>query len=131
MEAETRAPARQETLLAALSCYYPDENGRPERPQCQTVAVVAYGGVVLCAMCTSMRSAGRQVARKVPGAELGELIEAARELGLAEERVNQALQGARLAGASWGQIGDALGITRQAAQQRFAAVDRSEDRRVT
>ncbi len=72
-------------------------------------------------MCDAMRSAvGRtNSARKLPGAELNELVHAARALALAERRVNEAAQSARMAGA-WGQVGDALGTSRQAAQQRFA-----------
>jgi hypothetical protein len=68
-----------------------------------------------------MRSAvGRtEVAHKLAGAELGELMEAATELFHAEERVAQAVESARGAGASWTEVGDAIGISRQAAQQRF------------
>lgn len=68
-----------------------------------------------------MRSAvGRTgTAHQLPGAELAELMAAATELSGAEERVVRALRNARRAGASWAQVGDALGISRQAAQQRF------------
>lgn len=128
MEPETHAATRQQTLLAGLRCHYADGTGNVDRPHCQHVAVVAYGTVVLCAICKAMKSAGRQVPRKLPGAELAELIKGARELASAEERVNQALRAARLAGASWGQIGDALGVSRQAAQQRVAGLDRNKDR---
>lgn len=116
------APSRQDILTDGLRCYYAD--GHLDRPHCQRVAVVAYGPIVLCVMCDAMRSAvGRtDAARKVPGAELGDLIEAADELKRADKGVNEALQRARRAGASRGQIGDALGITRQAAQQRFGRV---------
>jgi|HubBroStandDraft_1064217.scaffolds.fasta_scaffold283808_2 hypothetical protein len=70
-----------------------------------------------------MRSAvGRtEIARKLPGAELAELVAAAKELICAEEHVGEALQRARDAGASWAQLGDALGITRQAAEQRHGS----------
>jgi phage-related protein len=85
------------------------------------VGVVAYANIVLCPTCDKMRSAvGRtQVARKLPGAELAELIAAASELSRAEDRLARALASARGAGASWAQVGDALDISRQAAQQRF------------
>jgi len=117
-------PARQETLLAELRCYYAEDPRRLERPDCRGVAVVAYGNIALCSMCDVMRSAvGRtNSARKLPGAELNELIDAARALALAERRVNETVQSARMAEASWGQVGDALGTSRQAAQQRFAGV---------
>lgn len=119
--AAATAGSRQDALLAGLNCFYATGRGTVERPHCQRVAVVAYGGIVLCAMCDAMRSAvGRtNVARKLPGAELSALVEDARALALAEERVATAARRARAAGASWGQIGDALGISRQAAQQRF------------
>jgi len=63
-------PARQETLLAELRCYYAEGSRRPERPHCQGAAVVAYGNIALCSMCDAMRSAvGRtNSARKLPGA---------------------------------------------------------------
>jgi hypothetical protein len=85
------------------------------------VGTVAYGNIVLCSSCDKMRSAvGRtQVARRLPSAELAELIAAAAGLAGAQERLGRALAGARSAGASWAQVGDALGISRQAAQQRY------------
>ncbi len=114
--------SRREILAAGLACYYADGNrDSVERPHCTKVAVVAYGPTVLCAMCGAMASAvGRtNVARKVPGAELSELVEAAVALERAEERLADAVLSARVAGASWGQVGDAMSITRQAAQHRF------------
>lgn len=63
------------------------------------------------------------------GAELSALVEDARALALAEERVDKAARPTRAAGASCEQLGDAMGITRQAAQQRFGAADSTEDRR--
>jgi hypothetical protein len=87
------------------------------------VGVVAYGPVVLCPSCDKMRSAvGRtEVGRKLPASELGQVIEAALELSRAEERLGLAVRVARGAGASWSQVGDALGVTRQAAQQRLGS----------
>ncbi len=127
----TETSSRQEALLAGLNCYYSTASrGTVERPHCQRIAVVAFGGIVLCAMCDAMRSAvGRtNVPRKVPGAELSALVEDARALALAERRLDKAARRARAAGASWGQLGDAIGITRQAAQQRFGG-DPTEGRR--
>jgi hypothetical protein len=85
------------------------------------VGTVAYGNIVLCSSCDKMRSAvGRtQVASGLPSAELAELMAAAAGLAGAQERLGRALAGARSAGASWAQVGDALGISRQAAQQRY------------
>jgi hypothetical protein len=129
MKTETTVRARQQALLDALVCHYADAARLGERPDCRKVAVVTYGSISLCAICKAMKSAGRQVPRKMPGAELAELIEGARELVRAELVVDDALRNARLAGASWSQLGDALGVTRQAAQQRLAAVERDRDRR--
>lgn len=88
---EAAVSSRQEALLAGLSCYYSTGRGTVERPHCQRVAVVTFGGIVLCAMCDAMRSAvGRTNApRKVPGAELSALVEAARALALVEEARRQ------------------------------------------
>ncbi len=117
------APAsRQQALTAGLDCYYADPARRNPRPHCERVAVVAYGTIVLCSACDKMRSAvGKGVApRALPGAELHQLIAAAQALAHAEHHLNDAVRLARRAGASWGQIGDALGVTRQAAQQRWS-----------
>lgn len=47
---------------------------------------------------------------------LGLMAASAREL---EQRLAGAVAGARAEGASWAQIGASLGITRQAAQQKY------------
>jgi hypothetical protein len=121
--AEDTVSPRQQELIAGLVCYYSRNIGNVARPHCQGVAIVTYGNIALCSMCDKMRSAvGRtNVPRKLPGAELTELVEAARALRLAEQRVERAARRARDAGASWSHLGDAIGITRQAAQQRFGA----------
>jgi hypothetical protein len=111
--------ARQDGLTQELVCYYSRNIGNVVRPHCEGAAVVAYGTIALCSMCDKMRSAERNVPRKLPAAELTELIEAARALRLAEQRVDRAARLARDAGASWSHLGDAVGISRQAAQQRF------------
>jgi hypothetical protein len=124
------AVTRREILLARLRCHYADGVGHVERPHCQQVAAVAYGTIVLCAMCDTMRSAGRNVPRKVPGAQLNELAVAAVALAKAEESLAKAAFDARAAGASWSQVGDAMSITRQAAQQRFGQQERLAKLRV-
>jgi len=108
-------------LTGALRCYYDDARHRQLRPHCQGVAVVAYGPTRLCATCDAMRSSVGKgtVGRPVPGAELGRLIDAARNAADADNKLDRAARAARHAGASWTQIGDALGLTRQAAQQRW------------
>ncbi len=114
---------RQQALTGALACYYHDARHRQLRPHCQGVAVVTYGPTRLCAACNAMRSAvGRSnIARPLPGAELTRLIDAARAVVEADHELTQAARAARSGGASWSQIGDAVGLTRQAAQHRWGS----------
>ncbi|CCG03091.1 hypothetical protein [Blastococcus saxobsidens] len=51
------------------------------------------------------------------------IIAANEDLAAAEHRLREAVADARAAGDSWVMIGAALGVTRQAAQQRFGARD--------
>jgi hypothetical protein len=122
MTATTGPTSRQDALAARLACYYAAAERRPARPHCQGVAAIAYGPIALCRSCDTMRSAvGRTHApTPLPGAELHQLIAAARALAHAEHHLTHTLRQARAAGASWTQIGDALGISRQAAQQRWS-----------
>ena len=125
---------RQQSLTARLRCWYAGPARRAERPRCRGMGVVAYGDIVLCSECDKMRSAlGRtQVGRSLPGAELAELIDAAAELSRAEQRLGRALRLARAPGASWSQVGDAIGVSRQAAQQRFGGfADNDQPSRAT
>ncbi len=48
-----------------------------------------------------------------------EIIAATENLSAAEDRLREVVADARAAGDSWTLIGAALGVTRQAAQQRF------------
>jgi hypothetical protein len=121
-----RAERRQDALAASLTCYYA-QGAHPARPHCDGIAAVAYGNIALCASCDQMRSAvGRTDApRPLPAAKLHRLIAAAQTLAQAENDVAQAVRQARQGGASWTHIGDALGVSRQAAQQRWSAQSRS------
>lgn len=47
------------------------------------------------------------------------IIAASKALADAEEELHQAVAAARAAGYSWAMVGASLGVTRQAAQQRF------------
>jgi hypothetical protein len=115
------AHPRQQALTGALRCFYDAPRHRKLRPDCEGVAVVAYGPTTLCASCDLRRSTvGKAtVPRAVPGFELGRLIDAAQVAADAYAELAQAAHAARQAGSSWTQIGDALGLTRQAAQQRW------------
>ena len=115
------ADPRQHPLTSALRCYYDEPRHRKLRPDCDGVAVIAYGPTTLCANCDLRRSTvGKGTTpRPVPGIELARLIAAAQTAAHAESELADAAHIARQAGASWTQIGDALGLTRQAAQQRW------------
>jgi hypothetical protein len=70
----------------------------------------------------------RAVAERAPGGEpldrLGAALAIGAELGdLAAAVLHGAVADARAAGRSWSQIGEALGVTKQAAQQRFTVRD--------
>jgi hypothetical protein len=68
-------------------------------------------------MCSAVAKA--TVGRPVPAVELAAGIDAAHAADQAERQLGLAALAARQAGATWAQIGDALGLTRQAAQQRW------------
>ena len=56
-------------------------------------------------------------------ADLREVAEAADAVAAAQARVNEAVIVARAHGHSWGRIGVALGMSRQAARQRFGVLE--------
>lgn len=110
------------TCQGTLTGYRCHHAGDAElRPNCEGFAVVAYGRVALCGECDLMRSAvGRYDAGRVfPGARLAHLAQAAEAVKRAEEALADAVRAASTAGASWSQIGDIVGTTRQAAHQRW------------
>src|SRR5687768_6453268 len=121
VNADRTAHPRQPALTGVSRCYYDDARHRQLRPHCEGVAVVADGPSRLCAACDAMRSSVGKgtVARTVPGAALARLIDAARAAAAADHQLADAARAARDGGASWTQIGDALGLTRQAAHQRW------------
>ncbi|HSP36456.1 MAG TPA: hypothetical protein VLR26_01750 [Frankiaceae bacterium] len=106
----------------ALRCYYAaDPAGRPD---CQLTPTLRYGATLLCSTCNTRRSSvGKgQSARPVHAPEL-EVLDwidtAAHDLHDAERTLHAAVRRARQRQHTWQSIGDRLGITRQAAQQRF------------
>lgn len=54
-----------------------------------------------------------------PAAELRDLAHAVDEIQAGEAKVRELVELARARGRSWGQIGIALGVSRQAARERF------------
>ena len=55
--------------------------------------------------------------------DISEIVQADAELRVAQLKLRRQVSRARQSGHSWAAIGLALRITRQAAQQRFGAVD--------
>jgi hypothetical protein len=55
------------------------------------------------------------------GAGFRAILAASEGVGAAEQKLREAVLAARLAGDSWTIIGAALGVSRQAAQQRFGS----------
>ena len=109
--------------LTVVSCYYAQERLRRDHPHCQGVPIVAYGSIILCAECDKRRSTvGKGITpRPIPAAHLARLGQAADGSQHADTVLADAALSARAAGASWTQIGRAVGITRQAAQQRWGS----------
>ena len=97
------AHPRQQALTGALRCYHDAARHRELRPDCQGVAIVAYGPIRLCATCDAMRSTvGKGTTpRPLPGVALARLIDAAHAAADAERRLAHAALAARDAGASW------------------------------
>jgi hypothetical protein len=104
-------------------CYYAADPTR--RPDCERVAVVAYGPVALCTSCDARRSTvgkglvGRSLLPGRDPSALGAVASAVGQLRAAEEQLAVAVGSARHLGHSWSDLGAALGVSRQAAQQRF------------
>jgi len=136
-EASTHVDAR-------TTCRYADDPVL--RPDCEHRAVVAYGPMALCSSCDARRSTmgkgmvGRSLVHGRDWSALEAVETAVGQLATAEEQLAGAVVAARRLGHSWGELGVALGVTRQAAQQRFsrrprlwtlassAAVDNPQDR---
>ncbi len=60
-------------------------------------------------------------------ASLAELAAAAAAFQEARRSIEAAVDGARSAGASWSEVGQAIGMSRQGAFQRFGALCSTED----
>ena len=117
--------AASRSVDASASCYYAGDPAR--RPDCEHRAVVAYGAVSLCRSCDARRSTvGKGIVGHslVGGRDWSALegVEAAADrIRAAEEQLAAAVASARRLGHSWSELGAALGVTRQAAQQRFGS----------
>lgn len=109
------------TSGAVRSCYNANRQ-QAQRPHCEQLATVVYGPIALCAACDRRRStvAKGTTRRHLPDPRpLTRIRPARRAVQTAEAELAATVTAARAAGHPWSAIAAALGISRQAAQQRF------------
>lgn len=111
-------PPSRPTITPRLCAYARD---RRRRPDCNGVAVVAYGAIALCADCDRARSLVGDgiVGHQLPDAELCHLTPIAQQLVHTEQLLARAVHAARESGATWNQIGQTIGVTERAALKRW------------
>jgi hypothetical protein len=121
----SRSRQRGPDTPAAVACHYA---GDPVlRPHCTLTAEVRLGPVALCGSCAAARSTlGKGITPQPlpPGPAIDVLdwvTDARAAASQARRDLHAAVTRARSQGRSWTQIAGRLGITRQAAQQRFGA----------
>ncbi len=118
------SPAARQRSVDTDRCFYADDP--TSRPECTLTAVVRYDATALCATCQPRRSTVGKGTRAValPAATTLDVLDwvgAAQDQAAAAQRtLTASVTRARHAGHSWSAISTRLGITRQAAQQRFA-----------
>jgi hypothetical protein len=119
----SRGRQRGPGIPAAVLCYYAGDPAR--RPHCALTAEITLGPVALCGPCAAARSTlgkGTVPAALPPGPVIDVLdwvADAGAAVGQASRDLAAAVTRARSRGRTWAQIASRLGITRQAAQQRF------------
>jgi hypothetical protein len=95
------------------------------RPDCQLTAAIRYRPIALCPSCDQRRSTlgkgqAGQPLPAIPNIDIAHWInQAHQDLHTAEATLRATVTRARTQGLPWSAIGDLLGISRQAAQQRF------------
>jgi hypothetical protein len=115
-----RYPAGVNEILTsglAAACHY-----APARPHCQILANARYGPIALCERCGQRRStAGKATApTQLPDPHALLDVAAARDASQqAAAALRDSITRARQAGQPWPAIAAILGVSRQAAQQRF------------
>jgi hypothetical protein len=101
----------------ARACYY-----AAVRPDCHVLASVRYGAVNLCVRCDQRRSAVGKGTPPTPLPGPHTLLHAAAARDACQQAaavLRDSVDRARQAGQPWSAIAAILGVTRQAAQQRF------------
>ena len=127
----TTTPATEtddESVIACCSfCFKP--NTQVDRLVAETAVYVCNECVDLCCQVIAATPAGPVMGARMMPWEHAQTVEAALahlpNVARAQAQVEESLLGwvlrARQLGATWAQVGDALGITRQSAWERFAA----------
>ena len=124
-DAPPRSRQRGPDTPAAVRCHYAGDPAL--RPHCTLTAQIRLGPVALCGSCAGARSTlGKGIipAALPPGPAIDVLdwvTDARAAASQARRDLHAAVTRARTQGRSWTQIAARLGITRQAAQQRFGA----------
>jgi hypothetical protein len=119
-----RSRQRGPDTPAAALCHYAGDPAR--RPHCTLTAEITLGPVALCGSCARARSTlgkGTVPAALPPGPVIDVLdwvSDASTAVLQARYHLAAAVTRARSRGRTWTQIAGRLGITRQAAQQRFS-----------
>jgi hypothetical protein len=119
------APGSRQRRLDAepARCCHADDPAL--RPHCTLTPVVQFGNLMLCSACNDSRSSIGKSQHAVglplsPALDVLAWISTAQHQAVAADRtLNAAVTRARQAGHPWSAIGCRLGVTRQAAQQRF------------
>jgi hypothetical protein len=106
------APTAQNTVNAALTPHLPRGKGRranrAARPVVENSDYTAF-----------LRRAIRSAGKRVGGGDVDGLADLLSLAGELDRAIDAAVQGLREAGYSWGEIASRLGVSRQAAQQRW------------
>jgi hypothetical protein len=116
-------PSRQQDLDTIAWCAHAADPAL--RPHCVVNASIRFGTIALCGPCASRRSTAGKGQPGIPltpspTIDLLSWIHAAdQQTSAAERTLLAAVTRARQAGLSWTSIGTQLGVSRQAAQQRF------------
>ena len=111
------------TSPRAVLCHYARDPAR--RPHCTLTAQIRFGTVALCGSCAAARSTlgkGMAAVPLPPGPAVDVLdwvADASLAAGQACRDLDAAVTRARSAGYSWARIAGRLGVTRQAAAQRY------------
>jgi hypothetical protein len=112
------------TTGLAVACHY-----AAARPDCQVLASVRYGHTALCTSCDQRRSTTGKGTPPIRLPHPHALLQVAAAHDACQQAaavLRDAVASARQVGHPWSAVAGILGVTRQAAQQRFAQNSTSE-----